>query len=128
MFLQVSAAGQGASRQSNGLPVRRGEALSQVEQTIGTYRIGGKMSLADEIRAYVLHHHVEPARRQGVATVSLVSGDLHREMGLDRRLPAVCAALDTPAFLALAGVRLCVRPSRYKASKATCASPVSGRT
>lgn len=48
---------------------------------------------ADAIRAHVLKHYVEPARRRGDEFVTVKAGDVHREMGLDKRVPNVCSAL-----------------------------------
>lgn len=57
------------------------------------------MSNADTIRAHVLRRHVEPARRDGKPTVAIVAGDIHRELGLEDRVPSVCSALRARKFL-----------------------------
>ena len=62
--------------------------------------------LSDEIRAHVLAHAIEPARRRGERAVTVRAGEVHREMGLANRVPAVCAALDARKFRELAGLEL----------------------
>lgn len=47
---------------------------------------------ADDIRTFCIEHFVEPARSRGEHTVTLRAGDVHRQMDLTQRLPAVCAA------------------------------------
>lgn len=53
---------------------------------------------ADDIRAYVLETYIDPARRRGEATIRVRAGDVHRELDLRNRVPAVCAALDARKF------------------------------
>jgi len=56
------------------------------------------MTLADEVRAFVVREYIEPARAAGLEQVTLVTGDVHKRMGLVGRLPAVCSALTARAF------------------------------
>ena len=56
------------------------------------------MILADRIRCYAIENYMEPARRKGRSVVAIRSGDLHREMRLSNRMPAVCGALDAKGF------------------------------
>lgn len=53
---------------------------------------------ADEIRSYVNRTFIEPARNSGKTSVQVVSGDVHKDMGLENRMPAVCSALDARKF------------------------------
>lgn len=53
---------------------------------------------ADLIRAYVNRSYIEPARQSGITTVEVVAGDVHRDLGLENRMPAVCSALDARRF------------------------------
>lgn len=53
---------------------------------------------ADEIRTYVNRVYIEPARKSSKASVEVVSGEVHTDMGLENRMPAVCAALDARKF------------------------------
>lgn len=64
------------------------------------------MTLADEIREFVLVAHIKPARRRGDATVVVRAGDVHEALGLKDRMPSVCGALDAAKFQEMAGVRL----------------------
>ena len=63
-------------------------------------------TLADRIRQHVITHHIAPARDAGETMARVTSGDVHREMDLQDRIPAVCSALDTQKFLDLAGVAM----------------------
>lgn len=51
------------------------------------------MTLVDQIREFVERRYVVPARKAGSPTVTITAGDVHREMHLKSRAPAVCAAL-----------------------------------
>jgi hypothetical protein len=51
------------------------------------------LSLADRIRAFVHLRHVEPARAAGKCEVEVRAGDVHQDMSLTSRMPAVCSAL-----------------------------------
>jgi hypothetical protein len=57
------------------------------------------VTLADEIREYVLAALIKPARRRRENTVTFTALDVHRGMGLhENRMPAICEALDAPKF------------------------------
>lgn len=56
-------------------------------------------SMADRIRATAAIHVAE-ARRTGKGTVSIVAGDIVRELGLTNRTPNVCSALGSKRFQA----------------------------
>ncbi len=55
-------------------------------------------SLAERIRRYALDHYVEPARLAQERTVTIRAGDVHRNLGLTCRVPAVCSALASTLF------------------------------
>jgi hypothetical protein len=60
------------------------------------------MILADEIRAFAVSRYIKPARRKGSVVpprVTIVSGDIVRQLKLQQRVPAVCGALDAQKFL-----------------------------
>lgn len=59
------------------------------------------MTLADEIRVHAFRRYIQPARRKHSpvpSQITIVSGDLVREMKLHSRTPAVCGALDARKF------------------------------
>ena len=64
------------------------------------------MKQADRIRQYALTQYVERARIAGDRTVSIRAGDICRGLGLAGRAANVCSALQSNAFLRLAGVQL----------------------
>lgn len=56
------------------------------------------MSRADDIRNFAFKNFIEPARKQGIRTVTIRAGDVHKDMGLYDRMPAVCSALGSMKF------------------------------
>ena len=77
------------------------------------------MKLADRIRHFVKTNRIEPARERGEKTVSLIAGDIHRELDLDNRMPAVCEALDAEKFMDYARVTVIERSGPRMGSSAT---------
>lgn len=57
-----------------------------------------ELSRADDIRDFAFKEIIEPARKQGKHTVTIRAGDVHRDMGLYDRMPAVCSALGSKKF------------------------------
>jgi len=55
-------------------------------------------SLANKIRCYVNESFIEPARIAGNTSVTVTAGDVHKDLKLESRMPAVCAALDAAKF------------------------------
>lgn len=74
------------------------------------------MKLADQIRQFVVDEYVTPARNAGSPHVRIVSGDIHKRMGLEDRMPAVCGAIDAQKFVELAGVSLVSRSGPHQSS------------
>ena len=64
------------------------------------------MSQADRIREYANKAFIEPARNAGIADVAIEAGDVHKDLKLQNRMPAVCSALDAEKFQADYGVML----------------------
>jgi len=62
--------------------------------------------LADEIREFVCENYIKPARERGEKQIAIRAGDVHKEMGLVSRIPAVCSALGTNKFQDLCGIEL----------------------
>ena len=54
---------------------------------------------AERIREYARLEYIEPARRRRDASVRIVAGDVHKALGLQNRVPAVCQALKSQKFL-----------------------------
>lgn len=65
--------------------------------------------LADQIRKFVFTKYVIPARHHCAPTVTVRAGDIHSEMGLSSRMPAVCGAIGTKKFEEEYHVRLVSR-------------------
>lgn len=64
------------------------------------------MGQADDIRQYVLEHHIEPARSEGRTELTVRAGDIHNQMSLHQAMPSVCSALGKRKFFDLAAVSL----------------------
>jgi hypothetical protein len=54
---------------------------------------------ANDIRKFVRDNYILPAKKRGDDSVSIRAGDVHREMHLSSRMPAVCQALWSEKFL-----------------------------
>jgi hypothetical protein len=54
----------------------------------------------------VQFHNVEPARQSGAVSFSVAAGDVHRQMKLTNRMPAVCGALRSQILQAQCGINL----------------------
>jgi hypothetical protein len=67
------------------------------------------MTLAERIRELVNERYLAPARAANQDHVSVRTGDVHAELGLAQRMPAVCGALDAAIFETQYGARLVSR-------------------
>lgn len=76
------------------------------------------MILADRIRQHVIDEYVTPARQAGETEVSVRAGDVHEDMRLDNRMPAVCGALDAAKFYDQARVVLKRRSGPHQGANA----------
>ena len=74
---------------------------------------------ADQIRAYVNKAFVEPARRKGRTEVTVVAADVHADLKLDNRMPAVCSAIDAQKFQEQYNVILSTRSGPRQGSTVT---------
>lgn len=55
-------------------------------------------SAADLLRAFLVRRYVRPAEAQGLREIEIRAGDVHKEIGLTNRMPAVCSVLDGKLF------------------------------
>jgi hypothetical protein len=63
-------------------------------------------STANSIRQHATEKYVSPARRQPSETFCINVGGVHKELGLNNRIPAVCSALTSKKFLSENHLRL----------------------
>ena len=56
------------------------------------------VSESDKVRHYVQVHYIDPAKRRGERSVTVVAGEVHRALGLNNRVPLVCTALKLHRF------------------------------
>jgi 5-methylcytosine-specific restriction enzyme B len=54
--------------------------------------------LADKIRYHVNENYIEPARKSHNTEVIVKALDVHNDMNLTNRMPAVCGAIDMAFF------------------------------
>ena len=54
---------------------------------------------ANDILKFTRDHYILPAKKRGDGSVTIRVGDIHREMKLNSRVPAVCQALGSRIFL-----------------------------
>ncbi len=55
-------------------------------------------TVADLIREHILKNHIQPARERGDRTISVTAGQIHSELRMKNRLPAVCSAIGSLKF------------------------------
>ena len=67
---------------------------------------GWQTGLSDAIRQHVLQKYVAPARERGTRSITLRSGDIHKQLLLSERLPQVCSAIDARRFEIEANAKL----------------------
>lgn len=77
------------------------------------------MSQADLIREHARKCYVEVARRAHQKTLTIVAGEVGRDLGLSNRMRNICQALKGRKFLEMAGVRW-LNPEEYKVGASTC--------
>ena len=56
------------------------------------------MTDSDRVRDHAFKTYIEPARKQGRRSATVVAGDVARSLKLMNRLPLVCGALGTKKF------------------------------
>ncbi|WP_072384414.1 AAA family ATPase [Novosphingobium sp. NDB2Meth1] len=74
------------------------------------------LRMSDQIRQHVIEAYIDPARTRGDSYVEVVSGDVHREMGLENAMPNVCQVLDGKILADEAGVVLINREGPQRSS------------
>lgn len=57
------------------------------------------MAYSDLVRDYVRQHPLQQARARGLKEFSVVSGEVHKALGLTNRVPTVCQALRSKRLL-----------------------------
>jgi len=63
------------------------------EKMVNVIGIGTSDNLTDRIREFVWKNYIQPAREEGENELTVRAGDVHKEMFLKSRMPAVCSAL-----------------------------------
>ena len=77
------------------------------------------MLQADIIREHALKCHVEVARGKHQKTLTIVAGEVGRDLGLSNRMRNICQTLKGRKLLEMAG--LCwLNPKEYRVSASTC--------
>jgi len=73
------------------------------------------MALADRIREFADEHYIQPARERGERQFTIRAGDLHDDMELLQRLPAITGALGADKFCA-----------EYRVRRVSVEGPING--
>ena len=102
----VSSAPEPVPAAANGAAAPAGDPAAPEPAAASGAAEPDEQTLADRIRQHVITHDIVPARDAGQGAVSIRAGAVHGEMGLQDRMPAVCAALDAQDFLDQAGVEM----------------------
>lgn len=86
--------------ESKAVPVIQPSLSNHLDTTkeVLNMRSETKTATADEIRAFVNKAFVAPARANKKTSITIFAGDVHKDMGLKSRMPAVCSALDAKKF------------------------------
>lgn len=61
---------------------------------------------SENVREYVEKRYIDDSRKKGVKRFTVNAGEVHRGLGLQNRVPLVCAALQSQKFLDRHGLRL----------------------
>ena len=56
------------------------------------------MTKSERIRQFAFENYIQPARSRGEKTAAFTSSDIHKGMGLTKRFPMVCSAIDAQKF------------------------------
>ena len=86
---QVTEKAEPMPPQSFDKPSPRPEPIVRKEGPVHQPRV----TLTERVRQEVIDHWITPARNRGEREITVVSGDVHKQMGLQNRYPAVCGAL-----------------------------------
>lgn len=86
------------------------------------------MGQADDIRDFVYHQYILPARRRGESYTSVRSGDVHMEMRLSNAMPNICSALEAAKFSEMADVQLLGRKGPYRGANVLFEFGLTGST
>jgi len=57
-----------------------------------------RQDIAEPVRDYARRHFLEPARKRNESTVRIIAGEIHKGLGLQNRVPAICQALKSRKF------------------------------
>jgi hypothetical protein len=64
------------------------------------------MTFSEEVAGFLLNGYILPARQRGLANVEVRAGEIHSKLGWTRRIPVVCAALNSKKLQDKLGLRL----------------------
>jgi type I restriction enzyme, R subunit len=82
------------------------EQAAKAAKEIDLDEVATRGILAERIRRFAFDNYVEPVRGAPDAEIRIRAGDVHRDMKLSGRMPAVCGALDANIFRSDFGLEL----------------------
>jgi len=77
------------------------------------------MELSDRILQHVVDRHLVQAWNAQPETLELRAGNIHQEMRLSNRMPAVCSVVGSNRFQTLTRIRLLNRTGSQNGANAT---------
>lgn len=103
----------------SGTPPSRKKIATNKGKTRLSESSGGSMPLADRIREHTINQYISPARESGLSTIKISAKEVHADLGLKSRYPAICNALDGDIFKEKARVILRSRSGPRQSSTVT---------
>jgi len=75
-----------------------------------------KLNQADQIRDYVIKNYIEPARKKGLKEVTIIAGDVAREVTGGTNIPNVNNVLRGKKLLTMCNIRLIKKQGPYEST------------
>ena len=76
------------------------------------------MRLSDTILHHIVQRHIVPAMQAGTTQFTNRAGDIHRELRLNQRMPAVCSVLGCKKLQQFTGLLLVGRHGPHQGANA----------
>ncbi len=76
------------------------------------------MRLSEQIEQYVVTKRLVPTWKSNETQIAIRAGDIHRELNLSHRMPAVCSILGSEKFQKRARIRLVDRKGPHQGANA----------
>ena len=81
------------------------------------------MKLAEAISQHIVSRHFVPTWKRQQSQITLKAGDIHEELALKDRMPAVCDVLGSEKFQRMTSTKLISRGGPHHGASATLLIP-----